>query len=188
MAPEAIQDLGVVVRITIGLAALVVAIQYGIRPLAAEYFRQDLFKLRRDLFIAMLDVGLPHSDPAHVRLRNTVNGLLRFAEHLGFVRLMLGMEVLGGEGLREHRERVEKLLNDVRDPRAREVIEAHDRALGVLIIKHVALVSPVLWLLMCFAVVLRVKKIAEQRLSRAAGSIEAEAEIEGEKVAVLQAA
>ncbi|MCK6486092.1 MAG: hypothetical protein HUU22_19150 [Phycisphaerae bacterium] len=52
------------------------------RSVRRNLFRDDLFAIRTRVFDQMLACGKPFCDPAYVQVRDTINGLIRFADHL----------------------------------------------------------------------------------------------------------
>lgn len=74
------------------LAALMLLFvwQYIWQATTLESFRQNIFTLRRELFLYMADGNIQSSHPAYLELRQTMNGMLRYAGRLTFGRALLG--------------------------------------------------------------------------------------------------
>lgn len=72
------------------LALLVVTWRFVWLPFATRRFRQDLFDLRDSLFdkVASGETTLTFDSKAYCDLRNDLNTMIRFANRLGFVRLL----------------------------------------------------------------------------------------------------
>ena len=69
----------------LSLVTLVLIISRGVVPQLVAEFRSDLFDIRRELFLLMAKGRIPASSPAYVRLRNSLNGLLKRAEEVNGV-------------------------------------------------------------------------------------------------------
>src|SRR5712692_10512646 len=81
---------------TLSLGAALAVYQYLLQPTFADYFRQDLFQLRFDLFMFMAQGRIAPNHPAYTQLRNALNGMLRFAERVHLVRILISASVVDG--------------------------------------------------------------------------------------------
>lgn len=103
------------------LALYVVVYKVYVNTLQAEY-RHELLALRRELFLLMAKGHVNHSDPAYQVLRRLLNGLLRRAEEItGLQVLIISLaslrdEARSGEGLEQNLDRTvqSKELRDIR--------------------------------------------------------------------------
>src|ERR1051326_8611895 len=82
-------SLGVAVQSVIGLFLLWVLVFVCWRAYRADKLRDELFELRNDLFDRATEGRISFQEPAYQILRNTMNGLIRGAEHFSFARFLI---------------------------------------------------------------------------------------------------
>jgi len=135
----------------LSVIALVVAFQYVFLPTVVDCFRDRMFELRRDLFLLVADGKIAPTDQAYVSLRRLMNGTIRFAERITFVRLCMAALFMwwrfGPERLAGMREADMPNFESIPDPVARTAMRRiHDEMskAGPL---YIFVSSPVAWLL-----------------------------------------
>lgn len=131
------------------LFAFLATFQWMLFPTLADGFRQRMFRLRRDMFLLLLDTPLTPAQPAYTQLRSTINGILLYAE-----RLTLGRLLLHGAIFREQTQAYAKKLREdlaqVKDPVVREQLAEFRLRIGQEIIRYVITISPIAWLVVAF--------------------------------------
>lgn len=172
-----------VLMLAASLLALGGAWTFILRRTLLEVFRQRLFGLRRELFLIMADGEIAPDHPLYVALRSTMNGMLRFAEHLSFTRVLI-VSVLGRATGAAYAERMDLLFRSVESMGTRKRLMRLRRRLGIEIIKFITLTSPVLWLLSVVLVPIvllteGVRALRDMALTAPVVRLEAEAECEG---------
>ncbi len=78
-----------VVHFWVCIAALWTFWHWGWVPYCIDNVRSTLFDIRSRLFLCAIDQGLSFEHPAYTGLRNDINGMIRFAEKMGFLRALL---------------------------------------------------------------------------------------------------
>ena len=79
----------VLVRAAAGLFALIGVWRFILIPTLTDHFRQNMFELRRELFCYMASGGVNADEPAYAHLRRSMNGMIRYAEHVSFSRMIV---------------------------------------------------------------------------------------------------
>jgi hypothetical protein len=123
------------------------------RPYRADQLRQELFGLRDQLFDYAAGGGVSFDHPAYTRLRTTLNGMIRFAHRVTFLRLCLNVlaervwpDLVEAHPLREW----ERAVRGLPSPDAqRELYRLYGRMLTT-VFRHLARSSP--RLMACLAV------------------------------------
>jgi hypothetical protein len=133
----------------LGILALMLVWRTIFVPAIIDHFRQDLFALRRELFLMMADGKIEPTHPAYVRLRSTMNGLLRFAERVSLVRVTLTMMSLRPLP----RRKTQDLIETCEDDEVRAKLEEINSNVGVCFAALSVFASPVGWLLLVVLVV-----------------------------------
>jgi hypothetical protein len=77
------------IELIVALVLLWITVFLFWRNYRIDRFRDQLFALRNELFDYAAQGGIPFNEPAYGILRNTMNGLLRYAERIGFIHVML---------------------------------------------------------------------------------------------------
>jgi hypothetical protein len=83
------------VWLTVSIAALGSVFHFILRPTLADGFRQKLFAQRRELFLYAYSFRVPFDHPAYLRLRLTMNALIREAKSISVLQIVLVALVLG---------------------------------------------------------------------------------------------
>ena len=122
-----------ILLIWIDLALLYVIVFVLLRKYRVDALRHKLFVVRGELFDYALSSGLAFDDPAYVRLRSSINSMLRFAHKVSFARFLVlsaafrwfsctemvtdrdrqWQEALGKVGDDEHRKKIVELHEQV---------------------------------------------------------------------------
>jgi hypothetical protein len=157
MNPDLIQS---VIWTTISLFALVLLFRIILVPTSVEVLRQDLFKIRRDLFLYMAEGQIEPTHPAYVSLRTTINAVLRYAEKISNANILLGF--LTKKETKAYDERVAAELKQVENPEVQKRLHALRVEVYKAIGLHMFRVSPLIWLAlaMAFVVLLAILLVA----------------------------
>jgi hypothetical protein len=134
----------------VGWAALVAVIQFMLLPTAVEAFRQRLFELRRELFLYMADGHIRPNHPAYLRLRRLLDSLLRFAERVTFLRIVMMQVSYDPDAATE--PTIEKVIDTARDERTRAHLRAFHYRVTFTILRHIVFTSPAAWCLVVVVV------------------------------------
>jgi len=119
--------------------ALVVAIRFILRSALVELFRQRLFEVRRAMFIAHVDAKR-EADRTYRLMTNTMNSLIRYADHVTFVRSLVGLVAV-----RKVPDEVDAILKDA-DDETQKLFHVYRKRLNYEIARHMMLTSPFLWI------------------------------------------
>jgi hypothetical protein len=135
----------------ISVIAFVAVFQYVFVPTLLDGFRDRLFELRRELFTIMMSGRIAPTDVAYVSLRRLLNGCIRFAGRLTFVRGFIGpalaLSIMNRKSLRRAEAEHVRALGAIEDAELRnELKKLYDRT-GTAIFAHVVLSSPTAWFL-----------------------------------------
>lgn len=112
------------------------------REYCIERTRQDLFKLRDQLFDSVENGHIDFNDDAYGILRKTINGMIRYCHELHFVHmlaLLLAQTKLSkdnGKVTKEYSLARERANNRL-DPEGREVVEATYKTMQIIVISHI---------------------------------------------------
>jgi hypothetical protein len=138
-----LENLGVVLRLGLTLFAIFATVQLLLLPALADGFRQRIFALRRGMFLYMAEGHVRSDEPAYVEILATMNGLLRFAERLTIMRLVIS-QAFNHNG-RAYAEKMAASLQRVESPDVREKLQNYRTRIGEEVIRHIILVSPIVW-------------------------------------------
>jgi hypothetical protein len=116
-------------------------------PTLTDHFRQDLFELRRDLFCYMAKGHVQADEPAYVHLRRSMNGMIRYTEHVTFCRVIVTAASQRNPG-EAHRIMMDKAIARIGSEEVRDVLSGYRWKLSNVIIWHFLRTSPAVWLLM----------------------------------------
>lgn len=149
MTPDALPYL----QTSIGLLALWVVWQLW-RDYALDKCRQDLFTIRNELFDMAIrrEHGIGFDAPVYGQLRQTLNGIIRFAHTISFTRLII-FQLLAGTPSRIV-VRTERLIKEVQNTKLREDLKELQRRAGVSIVKYLVKTSPLYFLVILVRVVI----------------------------------
>lgn len=128
------------------LFLIIACLQLLLEPTLVEGFRQRIFRLRREMFLFMIEQKLDPSEPAYTHLRSTMNGLLRFAERLTVVRVLLHGAIFRQQTY-AYSQKVHERLSMLQNPMLREKLSHFRLKLGYEIIRHIVITSPIAWVL-----------------------------------------
>jgi hypothetical protein len=70
----------------LAICAIMATWRFVVFPTLVAGFRQQLFEIRRNLFLFAYDSGIGFANPAYLHLRAAINGLLRSAEDVSLGR------------------------------------------------------------------------------------------------------
>jgi hypothetical protein len=140
---------------SVGLAVAVVAYRQIFLPAMVSGFRQDVFEIRRDLFLIMSRGGIGADHQAYERMREMLNGLLRFAERVTFLRLVAMMVawIRAGRPVSSY----QAYEDSIQDPEVRATFAGINNRIGRLVMLHSIITSPLAWaaiVLLIFGLVL----------------------------------
>lgn len=117
------------------------------RDYRVDALRERLFLLRQELFDYAASGNVPFNDPAYRSLRDAMDGMIRFAHKISFIRLVLSVianrlspSPLMGQHFRKWRLAVDQLKSQaVKD----QLLEFHGK-MAVAMVKHMVTGSPVM--------------------------------------------
>jgi hypothetical protein len=144
-------------HLVIGLFALWFLYFFCWREHRIDTYRQRLFGVRDELFDYAASGAVGFDDPAYATLRDLSNGLIRFAHRLTFTRVW----TIGLLGNLPRTNRMEAWMADVktRPPEVRDrLLKAHEQIANASL-WHVLAWSPLGWICVFVAVVIRLLKI-----------------------------
>lgn len=138
--------------------ALLVGLWYLIfiawRNYRLELTRQEIFKLRDNLFLYARDGGLPFDAEAYVIMRTILNGTIRFGHKISFIRLVAPIVVercyTEGEVSKNFDAVFNHALEQVSPEARRKILSTRDR-LHRIILEHMVFSSIMLTLLYVIA-------------------------------------
>jgi hypothetical protein len=149
MKPDLLQA---VIWTTVSLMLLIVVFRVVFIPTFVEVLRQDLFKIRRDLFLYMAEGNIDPCHPAYTSLRTTINACLRYAEKMSYVNILFGF--LTKKATKQYEEGVVQALKMIENPEVQKKLHAFRvevyKAIGI----HMFRVSPLLWVATALSLVL----------------------------------
>jgi len=136
-----------IVHLSLALSLGWVLVFWCVKNYRLDAFRQRLFALRDQLFDYAANGEVPFDHPAYQMLRTRINGMIRFAHRVSFLRLFLTVTVqqlspdtVAVQSYKRWQEAVETLPS----PEVRERLRAcHDNML-VLMVRHMVTGSPIL--------------------------------------------
>lgn len=139
-----VQMLGWVLRTGGTVLVTLFVLKFMLASTVTEWFRQRMFETRRDLFILVAAGRVdPTTEIAYTHTRTTLNSLLQFADRVTLTRLLVGSSLMRKEA-DEYARRVQKMLDEVKDPDVREEIRGSWVRMNTIILQHVVLRSPFL--------------------------------------------
>ncbi|HXR36729.1 MAG TPA: hypothetical protein VN754_12300 [Candidatus Binataceae bacterium] len=83
-----------IARFCFGLSLLWTLFYLSVRSFLLDELRQKLFAIRDDLFDFAMDGAISFDDQSYRELRDDINSLIRFADKLSFMRLLLASLVV----------------------------------------------------------------------------------------------
>lgn len=111
-----------------------------------DKFRQDMFKIRDDLFDQAMYGKLSFSDPCYGMLRSVINGHIRFAHRINIVDLALFNAILEQEKYVIREPFSERLMRSMENLNAdqKELVNECVAKMNFRILEHLSLSSPVI--------------------------------------------
>lgn len=137
-------QLAKIIWVAIGLFLLIAAFQWILLPTLVDGFRQRVFNLRREMFLLVANGKISPEEPAYTHLRSTMNGVIRFAKHLTFLRLLLHGTLFRKYTL-AYSQRLKADLASISNSALRQQLIQFRLRLGQEIIRHVLFISPIAW-------------------------------------------
>ena len=132
------------------LASLALAWHLFWRPFATCRFRQDLFDLRDSLFdkVDSGETTLKFDSTAYCDLRNDINTMIRFANHLGFAKLLF-TSLFVRSGKNEAKDQAAEARMKLSD-QEKELVRDIDQKQSRIIMRYFLHSSFLMWfLLLC---------------------------------------
>ena len=119
------------------------ALVYFYKKYCVDAYRQEVFKIRDNLFNFAAEGGIEFAHPAYIMARTYLNGTIRFTERLSLVRMITANVML-----KKHASHFEKdianRLKGLTEPQRKAITTALDAATAYTIVylikKNVALV------------------------------------------------
>lgn len=128
-----------------------------------DAFRQDLFKLRDELFDYAAEGKIQFDHPAYGILRIQINGAIRFAHQLSFVRLLLNFILISRVdrklSVQKYTERIEKAFSCIESSEVSEKMRSIQGKFYFLIAKQLMLLNPLLLIISSLVLVYEVLKL-----------------------------
>lgn len=142
-----------ILRTIIAVGAIWAALRFVLRPTLLAWFRGELFQIRRELFLLMARGHVRASDPAYLRFRNTLNGMLLLAEKMSATVVLMSV-LFGRRHSLEMKSEFEAAIDQLEDRHARKKIRQLDQRLSIALLRHLLLSAPTMWVLL-FLLMLR---------------------------------
>jgi len=147
-----IHSLTSALHLTLSLLALWYLFYRAFSEYRVDALRERLFALREELFDYAADGHVEFDHPAYGRLRQLVNGLIRFAHRMTFLRAAFGVLFYifrpNTQLVSRHREEWTKELLTQPIEVQKKLWTIHNRAL-FLVLRHMVIGSPVLFPIVC---------------------------------------
>ena len=141
----------IALRAAIGGLLLLAVFRLVYRRAAVEAFRQEVFALRRELFMLVADGRIAPATPAYERLRRTLNFLIHGASEVTFSRYLIAVFTMVPADVAAYDRQMKAWLAEV-PPDARQVIKGIRHRMGNAMIRHALRISPSAWLFIAVAV------------------------------------
>lgn len=109
--------------------------------------RQHLFELRDRLFDIAADERIEFSDPVYCRLREYLNGCIRFTHKITFGSFVAGFVCLGSQIRKKYT--LPEAIENVADEKVRQEMRDIFLKSVFVLLRHMVIRSPFLWLLLC---------------------------------------
>jgi hypothetical protein len=142
----------------LSILGLIVLVFWLYRSYRIDKFRQEMFALRDALFDAAADSGqISFDTPAYGMLRSTMNGYIRFGHRLSLLHLLVFWALSRPEYLRRGGESFEAQWASAvgsAPTEAREELSRFRAEMEGLLVKHVAMNSPILVLMVIPSIVM----------------------------------
>lgn len=133
-----------VLMVGAGTVAIAIIVQAVLRPAIIDSFRQRIFAIRRDTFLFMAKGVIRPDDPEYIFTQAYLNSLLRYAERLMFLRLVVGMRVLRDHSIRMSAPPFKVPASP--DPETTKILSRIRRRATERVMLHFLESSPLAWL------------------------------------------
>jgi hypothetical protein len=136
---------------------LVLVFQYVYLPTLVDGFRDRLFSIRRELLLLVAQERLPTNDPSYLAMRQTINGFVRHAERVTFLRGVFIPAIVMLISSTRERQVVRQILPDhmltkTSDPDVQATLRELEYRLEKATALHVLASSPIAWIAAVFLV------------------------------------
>ena len=111
--------------------------------------RQHLFELRDRLFDIAADEQIEFSNPVYCRLREYLNGCIRFTHKITFGSFVAGVVCLGPQTQKKYNDNLPEAIETVADEKVRQEMRDIFLKSVFVLLRHMVIRSPFLWLLLC---------------------------------------
>lgn len=148
MTPSVVAN---VLMISIVIAMWSYLIFRGLPNYRVDAFRQKMFCLRDELFDYAAEGNIRFDDPAYVLLRRQMNGFIRYGHQLTVFRLLMTklMNMTSGDSNpTQWNDAWTGALANLENDEVRERLQAFHEITTIIVIKHLIIGSPLLWLAM----------------------------------------
>jgi len=132
------------VRLTLGVLLIWAIFYLSIRAFLLDNLRQNLFAIRDDLFDFAADDGISFDDSSYRELRDDLNSLIRFANKVSMLRLLLAQFFGGPTDSTKIKNWIER-VNQLPPLAKRKLISARMAALRELMLYILRLRSCFCW-------------------------------------------
>jgi hypothetical protein len=132
------------IRAAILVAILLLVLRYALLPTLNDGFRQDLFDLRRRIFLLRVDGVLSPADRAYRILMKQINASIRFADAMTFGRWLV--VAIATRPSPSAYDDFEIALASLPDETRRVLVAAHEE-FEYQAAKHIFVTSPLAWAL-----------------------------------------
>lgn len=131
MHPDELEKLAIVVRLTLGILAVIFVVQFMLKSTLTEEFRQKIFAVRREAMLLVGDRLLSADEPAYVMFCKTCNGLLRYAERLTLGRFIMSVVIISDDS-----NPLTSAIDAIGNPTAKKKMRALHLRMGMAIVRH----------------------------------------------------
>jgi len=132
----------------IGLAMFWLWAEY--RSYRLDLLRQNLFKIRDDLFAKAASGAFPIDSMAHRMMRSVINGSIRYAHELSFANMLAVYIVAKSSGRvasAEFRSDLASALSELPNHQSQKIVMTALDACHLELAKHLLMTSPAVWIL-----------------------------------------
>lgn len=168
-------------RLSLGLIALWALFYLALRAYWLDRLRQKLFAIRDDLFDFAADGGIDFAEPAYRQLRDDLNSLIRFADKVSFLRLVLARFVKLPDRVTQEMADWAQRVQQLPPLARRKLLGVRQKALAETmryVIRRSLVLLILSWMLAAAALLLEAADRVSQRLPEFAEALEARARAE----------
>lgn len=128
---------------SLSLIGLTILIFWGLRTLAEDWFRDNMFAVRDRLFDEASTGVISFDHPAYGMLRQTMNGYIRFCHRLSLLYVIISVALIGNVKRDEKLfEQNWKKVTENISPDSRQKLESCRREMELLVISYLIISSP----------------------------------------------